>query len=280
MPVVVSHELRRTRKIEPLSQASQLPLRLRQRVLLLVVQQLQRMLDLAEEEIPAGEMAVFVGLNEVVVHQPYQAIERVDAVDAGMLEAVDQLQVLGGELDVANTAATALDLGLQQSLRSQLVLDLLLHRQDALPGQFGIDLKDLRLQPLQHSHPDIDVPGNRAGLQQSLLLPQPAVLADVIEVRLPRRHQRPGLPPRPETHVDPVQEPRRRHFRQTANQPLGERRVGSAVSFTDEHQVDVRAVVQLFAPQLTHRQHAEVGSLASPFLTGMPQGQLHNPIGE
>ena len=76
-----------------------------------VEQELQAMLGLAQEAVGVVEDAVFLIGQAADVFQGLQGQERVALADVRQVAAVEQLQELDGELDVADAAVAGLDLG-------------------------------------------------------------------------------------------------------------------------------------------------------------------------
>ena len=68
-------------EIEPPGQEGQFAAVLGERVRLLVVHQLERVFDRAEERVRTDEAAILVGMNPGEVGQPHQSVERIDAAD-------------------------------------------------------------------------------------------------------------------------------------------------------------------------------------------------------
>ena len=87
----------------------------RERVRLLLVAELQTVLDRAEERVRVAE-AVGVGRS---TYPPSRAVERVERggrTDALVVAAVHELEELHRELDVADAAATTLELAIREAL--------------------------------------------------------------------------------------------------------------------------------------------------------------------
>ena len=102
-------KLLRRAEIQPAGEILQFGFVLGQLVRLLIVHQLQRVLDRPQKHVAVGEQAVFVGVQKSALGQPHQGVERVEAADGRLFAAVDQLQVLHDELNVADRTFPQLD---------------------------------------------------------------------------------------------------------------------------------------------------------------------------
>ena len=76
-----------------------------------VEHQLQAVLGLAQEAIGVVEDAIFLIGQAAGVFEGCQGQEGVALAELGQVAAVEELQELDGELDVADAAASGLDLG-------------------------------------------------------------------------------------------------------------------------------------------------------------------------
>ena len=199
--------------------------------------------------------------GQIVQHRP-------DAAPAqfGLAPAVDQLEGLADEFDLADAARTELDVALQ-ALAFDLAGDQRLHPAQRLEGAvIQIAPVDERVQHLEQAFARGMVAGYHPGLDQGVALPLAAMGLVVIFQGAERGDQRAGIAERTQPHVDPVDEPLRGDFGQQLDQPLPEAAeevlvvqaaltVGLSFGRIGEDQVDVGGEVQLAAAQLAHAQH-------------------------
>ena len=121
-----------------------------QAVRLQVEQQLQAVLGLAQEAVGVVEDAIFLVGQAADLLQGLQGQQRVALADLGQVAAVEQLQELDGELDVADAAVAGLDLGVAVAGPAGLVLDAPLQRLDLVDlGEAEILAIDERLDGLE-----------------------------------------------------------------------------------------------------------------------------------
>ena len=240
--------------------------------------QLQRVLDRPQEHIPAAQLPELIRPQQVEFRQPHQSIQRVEAADLRHRPPVRQLQVLHHELHVANASLASLHLTPRLPALLEQLFDLLLHVGHVGPRGFRVDFIDERLQPLQSRVADRMVPRDHPRLEERLLFPQPAMFLEVVDIRVARRNQRPRPPPRTQPHVDPVQEPRGRRLADRIDQLLPQSPVAVGPRFAYEHEVDVGAVIQLFAAELAERQDREVAGLEIQLRRRHLQRRLHQAV--
>ena len=179
----------------------------RQRVGLQLVEQLQPVLDGAQMHERVREGAPELGRQVAALGEPEQRLERVALAQPGVVAAVEELQRLHDELDLADAAAAELDVAgapVTVAAPGQLPIDLALHaanrRHHAFVEPLAIDdparqVHELRADPL--------VAGRHARLEQRLALPRRRALAVVGVVALERECDRAHAPLGPQSHVDP-----------------------------------------------------------------------------
>ena len=201
--------------------------------------------------------------------EPRDGEQRVGVADLGVLAAVEQLEELDDELDVADAAAAGLDLDLGGPRRDGPLLDPPLQRLDLADlGAAEVASIDERLDRVEEVAAEVEVAGDRAALDQGLPLPGPAGRLVIAERRRQRAGQGPLVPLGPEPHVDPVGLPQGRVVGEQADEVAphpGEelgvgdrpRAVGLPLVVVEEDQVDVRAVVELLAAELAQPEHHE-----------------------
>ena len=276
--LVVGDEPGGVGEVQPPGEVPQLPGVLRQAVDLSVVPQLEGVLDGPQEVVAGGELAVLVRPEQPAVGQPGQRVEGAGGPHAGLLAAVGQLQALGGELDVADAAGPALDLAPLPALLFEVRLDPPLGLPHAGPDLLRGGGIDVRLGVLQEPPAEVQVAGDRPGLQQGLPLPGAGVLRQVRQVGGGGVDQRPAAAPGPQPHVDAVQEPLAGGLREGLDEPLAELPVGRRVAVGEERQVDVGGIVQLLPAELPEGQHAELRGVDVQFVRQQVQAGLREPV--
>ena len=280
MAVEVAQEQLRCTEVEPSSQRGQFdPIR-RQRVLLPVVHQLQRVLDGPQEDVAVGQSSVLVGVQHARIGQPDQSVERVGRADVTMLRAMHQLQGLHEKLDVADRTAAELHLTPLAPTTTQVRFNSSLglpHRRDHVAGSRS---ENVRFRPTQQLAPQALRPGNDARFEQRLLLPHLGVRLQILQVRRDRRHEFPRPPPRSQPNVHAIEKAFTRHVLQTLDQPLRERQGLGRTAIGEEHQVNVRAVVQFLTAELSQRQDGEVHRVQHQLVTDQREARLNQAVGE
>ena len=247
-----------------------------QLVRLPVVGHLQAMLDLAQEPVGVEQLAVVPRGKIALLLEPVQCVHGSAAAQEPVLSAVEPLETLDEELDVANPAGVELDV--ERSAPPPAVL------LNAVPG-LG-DLVDLREvggrlidpgpQPVEELPAQLEVSARRPGLEEHLQLPVPSPVEVVVHRRRDRQDQLSGPAFGTQPQVDPVDEARsgleRKDVREAQRQTLCKIRVRChlgarrrAVPGIDVHQVDVRTVIEFASPKLAHREDREIAHDLSPF---------------
>jgi hypothetical protein len=277
---VMRQKLRARGEIEPAGQVRQFGLFARQFVDLLVVHELQRVFDVPQKHVPVGEQPVFVGVQKTAVGQPHERVERFEAPHGRFLRAMNQLQILHDELDVANGALSQLHLAVEPAGPFEIRLDLLFHQPHAFAHRFGGGVVDQRFDAAQELGPQRPIAGDDPRFEVRLFLPQPGVVRHVRQVRIQRRDQFAGPAPRTEPHVDAVHEPDVRYVRERLDQPLSHAPVHAGAAGGHEQQIDVGTVIQLLAPQLAHRDDRQAVGRDLRIGAGLPQARLHQRIGQ
>ena len=224
---------------------------------LAVEEDLQPVLDLAEKAVGVVHDVPFLGAQAADLLQPGDGLERGRVADLGILAAVQQLQELDDELDVANAASARLDLDLGGPGRDGALLDPPLERLDLGDlGRAEIAAIDERLDRLEKGLAQGEVARDRTALDERLALPGPAAGHVVAQRGVQRPRQCPLFAVGPQPHVDAIGDPQRGVVGQqpddVAPHPGKELGVGHdlgalglAVFVVEEDQIDVGAVVEL-----------------------------------
>src|SRR5439155_5375270 len=195
----------------------------------------------------------------------------------GVITAVEQLERLDDELDLADAAAAELDVGGQRLAAAlELPVDLLLHGADrGHDARVDAGPVDDLARPVHEARPYLGIAGRDARLQQGLALPQLGAVAVIGAVGFERVGDgaHPSLRPQPQIHAEDVALLRHRlddgdDVAADAREVLaaGDAALGAAggvaLGAVDEHQVDVRGVVELLAAELAHADHGQARLVA------------------
>ena len=230
----------------------------REGVGLLLVPELEPVLDRAQEPVRSVE-GHRVALGDVPGRDELgQRLERVAGTDGHVLPAVDELQELHRELDVANPAAAPLELAVIEPAAVRLAFRADLHRTHVPHRARAEDLRPHeRADELGEPGAEPGVAGDRSRLDQRLEFPRqrPPVVPGAEPVETPG--ERSAAPFRPEIGVGPEDDPGRRrlgHDREHASRHVVGLRLVAAV---DEEHVDVAGVVELTTAELAHADHRE-----------------------
>ena len=149
---------------------------------LLVVHQLERVLDRAEQRVGDGQLAVLVGLDEGEVGQPHQPVERVDAADVRRLPPVGQLEELRDEFDVADRAGPRFDFAPAAAAAFELGFDLRLGRADAFADLIDRCAEQQRIDPLRNVFADGESPAITRALSRACFSQSTAVRLQILHV--------------------------------------------------------------------------------------------------
>ena len=218
-----------------------------QGVRLALLLDLQRVLDPAEEPVGVGQPGGVVRVDVAGRVHLRQGREGGRRPQLGVGPAVDELQGLHRELDVADAAGRPLDLPVAGTPPAGLALcpgPQRPERPQVVGGQPLAPQADRRRRrPLPA---DLGVAGHRRGLEQGLELPGlgPAVPVGDVAVERPGQGAVPALGP--QVGVDPEAAPGDVHDRP-----------GVAGVALHEQQVDVAGVVELPAAELAHPDHRQ-----------------------
>ena len=230
---------------------------------LLPLRRLQAMLDVAEEDVCRFEIPFLARLDEVELAQLAQRGERVARAERQLRAAVDQLEDLREQLHFTDTAAPLLHVVVEVAmLRVLAVGSLLVSRQLFNGGLVQVLAVDERRDPFDERRAQLRVACDRPRLQQREPLERLAHRLVVMDRLLQRIHQRTTLTERTEPHVDAVEVALGGVLAQQRGQPAAQllvalvrlvrpRIVIASRQFVDVDQVDVGAVVQVAATQVS-----------------------------
>ena len=269
---------------------------------LAIVEDLEPMLDGAQERVGAFQNAPFLVGQSARLRKPPHRLERRAGADLRRVAAAQELEELDRELDVADPAPAVLDVGVIGPVADGTLFDPSLERLD--PADVGARQPapvDPRLHLGEHPPSQRLIAGDAPGLHPRLPLPGAAVAVVILEHRLLRHRRRSGRPVGPQPQVDAVGDPQvgRLHDQphRLLHDPLEELGIctglGSlhaAVGRIDEHQIDVAGIIQLHTAELAQRDHRDGGVLAdeptgdTPELLqprhGRRDRRLHHAVGD
>ena len=260
--VAVEHAFQRGELVEAQAprQGAQSALGARQTVGLLTLGHLQAVLDVAQEDIGRGKVALDVGLNEAVRPELLQRGQRMPGPQRRLVAAVQQQEYLREQLDLADAAAAFLDVAVQVAVARVFPIGARLVAPKLLDGGMvqilAVDERRHQLHELLAQRP---VARYRPGLEQREPLERLAEVFVVLRRLLQRIDEVAAPPHRPQAHVDAVQIALVGVLAEQRREPAPEAliavvripgRPGRHVVEVD--QVDVRAVVQVDAAQLAH----------------------------
>ena len=265
---------------EPPCETPELDWLTRQRVRLQLVEDLQTVLDGPQMHVRMRERPSELRHQVAALGQAKDRLERVTLPQPRVVAAVQELERLHEELDLANAAASQLDVELFAALRLDRSIDLTLHRPDG-DRDPGIDAGpvDHVARQLGKARADALVAGRDARLQQRLAFPELRPLAVVGAIAVEREHHRPRAPLGSESQVNPEQRaflgdvlelrhdgPAHALEVRAVGQATGSSAIRLTIGAVHEHQVDVRRVVQLLAAELPHRDdgHPGLGAVRVP----------------
>ena len=259
----------------------------RQRVGLAVVENLESVLDSAQERVGAFEDLAFLVGQPTRLSEPADRLQRGAGANARRVATAQKLQELDRKFDVANAAAAVLHISGVGAGSDREMLDAAFEGLDAAdvgPCQPAAVDPGLHLREQLGSQRFVACDASR--LHPRLPLPGAAMVVVILEHRLPRHRRRTGCPVRPQSQVDTVGDPQ---VGGLGNQPHGLlhnplkklliaarlRPLDPAIGRMHKHEVDVAGVVEFPAAQLAQGQHGERGW----FATGAVRhaSQLHVP---
>src|SRR5262249_1911245 len=133
---------------------------------------LEPVLHPAKEAVRIFHVAALLGGQAADLLEPRDRRQRVAMAHLRRLPAVEELEELDDELDVADAAAADLDLDLRSAGREGPLLDPPFHRLDLADlGTAQVTAIDERRDRVQEGMAQLEVAGDRAALDQRLALP-------------------------------------------------------------------------------------------------------------
>ena len=267
---------------------------LRQLVYLLIRNRLQAVLDAPQEHIGLGELQRDMRRQVAEHGQRIEHPEDVAFLQQRLPPAAHQLEGLGDELDLADTARAKLDVVLH-ALALDLADDLLLEVAQRFEGaEIEVAPVDKRSQQLHQLAGGGHGAGHRPCLDHGVAFPLAPLQLVVVGHGIETGHQRPAVAVGPQPHVDPVDEAPVGNIIEGVYQLPAELQV----KFLDadirgwpaplevgvgEDEVDIGREVQLVRAQLAHAQHHQRGlrpPLAAAVLARRPAIQLFQRTGD
>ena len=230
-----------------------------QHVRLRVVEVLQPVLDAAQENVGAGELAGGVFRKKVFPGQLRQDFERRAHGKRRIAPAAHELQRLGDELDFADAAGTELDVRRELAPR-----DFAPHLGVQPPHRRERpEIEVLAVDERPHDPLQLLVPasGDGARLDPGIALPFAPLRDEIGLERVVARGERPGLAVGPQAHVDAERKALAGGLREKRDQLAAgalERFMLAGTVRIDEHQVHVGGDVELAAAELAHADHDQL----------------------
>ena len=218
---------------------------------------LQLVLRVAQEEVGVAKFLRPIACEIAVSFEPIERVEGHRGTQPRVASAVNQGERLHDEFEFADAAAPKLDIALDQIRRSQFLLDLPLHRAQ-LPQRVEVEIApiDEAREFLEQAPAGLDRTRCRPRAQQRRPLPGIAHALVIAERALHRDDERRTASTRPQAHIH-AETFGRNYFGQRLADAicnLEPRRIGSSSEQVD--QVDVGTEIELFRPELAHREHA------------------------
>ena len=252
-------------------------------VRLAIVEDLEPMLDGAQERVGAFQNAAFLVGQSARLRKPPHRLERRARADLRRVAAAQELEELDRELDVADPAPAVLDVGVIGPVADGTLFDPSLERLD--PADVGARQPapvDPRLHLGEHPPSQRLIAGDAPGLHPRLPLPGATVAVVILEHCLLRHRRRTGRPVGPQSQVDAVGDPQVGRLREQPHRLLHNTleefgvRAGlgsfhAAFGRIHEHKVDVTGVVQFHAAELSQRDHGDRGMLPDRPAGNTPQ---------
>ena len=180
--------------------------------------------------------------------------------------------VVDEKLDVRESARILLDIERAGAASRKLLAHALAHRLDLLLQTRPVNVVDEHIEALAFERlAHLGSAGDRAATQECLVLPGPRVLSLVAAETVEARHEQPGAAVGPQAHIDLIQAPRTRLYRQHVHEALHEpckkhcvverpepvRFLVRPAAIVNEHQVEVRAITQFETAELAVTDDAQ-----------------------
>ena len=233
---------------------------------------LQPVFDPTEKGVVFLEDRPFRVRQTADLFEPSDGLERVSGAQLGQVAAVEELQELDDELDVADSAVSGFHVPRGRAVRNP--LDPPLQRFHAADvGMAEVAAKNPGRQCIEKLASQGQLARHRSGLDVRLTLPRPAAGVVIGQGVAGVHDHRPPAPLRPQPHVYPIYAPQLGLFGQHPHQFPGDkteeldvwnrsRSVGRPFAVAEEDQVDVARVIQFQAAELTQCQDDEPGGSA------------------
>ena len=265
-PVSEAHDRRHTRLILRVG---------RQHLRLPITDTLQRMLGITEELVAFLHLRNHGRRQITLPLQRGQHLEQRPLLQAEVAPAVNQLEGLGDELDLANAAGAELDV-LAHALAPHFLLNQQLHRAQRLDGgEIQVAAIDEGAQHLQQFCPRGLIATHHARLDHGVALPVTTLVLVVLLQRVEAEHQRAARAIWAQAHVgaehEAVDGDRIQRLDQLLPQTDEElliiqralHTLGLATFGIAEDQVDVRRQVEFVRTELAHTEDDHVLRLAA-----------------
>ena len=206
--VAIEHAVERLDLVEsePPRQRPQAPRAGREAVRLLALRRLQAVLDVAQEDVRGGEVFLYLGIDEVVDAELIEGGQRVSGPQRRLLAAVDQLEHLREQLDLADAAAALLDVEVEVAVARMFPVGPRLVARELLDrGVIQVLAIDERRDHVDEPPAEFEVAGDRPRLEEREPLERLPEALVVLRRLLQGVDERAAAAHRPQAHVDAVQ---------------------------------------------------------------------------
>ncbi len=246
----------------------------RKQMRLQIEHDLQPMLDLAQEAVMLFEERALLVRQAADTLQGSDGGQRVAVAQGRQIAAVEQLQELDHELDVANAAAPGFDVVGVVAFTDRAPLDATLQGLDAGDvGQAQVTAIDPGFEIIEESFAQFEIAGHDARLDERLAFPGAALHVVVAHGPFDAVDDRAAFAFGTQPQVDAVGVSQRVLLGEQADdfspQAVvelavgdGVRAVGAAVGLVQKDQIDVAGVIQFDSAQLAHAEHDKPRRLA------------------
>ena len=201
--------MRRARVAHANGQLRELAAVVGQHVRLQIEHDLQPMLELAEEAVVVFEHRPLLVREAAGFLEAGDRVERVAGANFGQRAAVEQLQELDDELDVANAAVAGFDVAQVAAFAFGALLDAALERLDAGDiGEAEVPAIDPRLEAVEQLAAEVEVAGDGPGFDERLPLPGAAFHVVIRQRAVEAQAERAARAFGPQPQIDAVGAPR------------------------------------------------------------------------
>ena len=106
------------------------------------------------------------------------------------------------------------------------------------------------------------------------------MISQVVRIAVERRDQRPRLTPRPQSHINAIEESGPGLAIQSLDQPLADLPENLRLGVGEKNEIDVGTIIELFPAELSECQDGESAGGLLRSLRGQFQAGLNQPVGQ